>query len=440
MTSLDAKSPSRAYEARGGAWEFFTARDLEVLIEGPAGTGKSFAAFNKLHLVCEKYEGARVLVVRQTRASLTHSGLVTFEDKVLPENHPALGGAARMNRAVYRYPNGSEIVLGGLDNPSKVLSTEFDIVYVQEATEISEGAWETLMTRLRNGRVPYQQIIADCNPDRPTHWLNQRCNAGKTRRILSRHEDNPEYFRDGAWTPAGLAYIARLEQLTGPRLQRLRYGRWAGAEGLVYEGWDPAIHLVDREQVPEIRRRFWVVDFGYTNPFVWQEWGECADGDLYRLREIYKTQTIVDDHAEMIRGLNLEAPSLIVCDHDAEDRATLERKLNISTIAAKKDVLPGINAVTERLRKDARGRPRLYLVRGALVHAPDEQLADAKKPTCTEQEFDGYQWEPAKEGKAAKEAPAKVGDHGMDAMRYLVMQIDKAPTAGFDTWLEILKR
>jgi hypothetical protein len=49
-------------------------------------------------------------------------------------------------------------------------------------------------------------------------------------------------------------------------------------------------------------------------------------------------------------------------------------------------------------------------------------LADAKKPTCTAEEFGGYVWEPAKEGRAAKEEPVKLDDHGLDALRYAVAQ------------------
>ena len=37
-----------------------------------------------------------------------------------------------------------------------------------------------------------------------------------------------------------------------------------------------------------------------------------------------------------------------------------------------------------------------------------------------------YIWQQSKEGRPVKEEPLKVHDHGMDAMRYLVMQLDNA--------------
>ncbi|WP_245808240.1 phage terminase large subunit [Deinococcus hopiensis] len=129
-----------------------------------------------------------------------------------------------------KYPNGSEIVVAGIDNPVKLMSAEFDAIYVQEATELTLNDTEFLSTRLRNGVIPYQQLFGDCNPGSPTHWLKKRMDAGLTVRILSRHEDNPRLFTSkGELTAFGVSYLARLDKLTGPRKARLRYGKWAAA-------------------------------------------------------------------------------------------------------------------------------------------------------------------------------------------------------------------
>ncbi|MBH1939063.1 terminase, partial [Streptomyces sp. AV19] len=117
-------------------------------------------------------------------------------------------------------------------------------------------------------------------------------------------------------------------------------------------------------------------------------------------------------------------PRGIICDHDAEGRAVLERELGIGTIAARKSVTDGIQAVQGRLRKAGDGKPRLYVMRGAVVER-DPQLDDAKRPTCTEEELVGYVWA-VKPGSAGglKEEPLKENDHGADAMRYLVAERD----------------
>lgn len=370
------------------------------------------------------------MIVRKTRTSVTDSALVTYEEKVLPERHECLNGPKREQRHIYRYRNGSEVVVGGLDNPSKTLSTEFDLIYVQEAIELSENDWEMLTRPLRNGVMPFQQIIADTNPDRDTHWLKNRCDRGATFMLESRHEDNPVMWDSaaGRWTEFGASYIATLDRLTGVRKQRLRYGRWVAAEGMVYDGWDRSIHLVDRFTIPREWRRFWVVDFGFTNPFCWQAWAEDGDGRLYRYREVYHTRRLVSDHCDAIRKATdgEPLPVAVICDHDAEDRATFERELGVDTIAATKDVSPGIQAVQKRLRVDDDGRARLFLLRDSLVER-DEALDEKSLPCCSEEEVDGYVWDQSN-GRKRGEEPVKERDHGMDAIRYVVAHLDlRAP-------------
>jgi phage terminase large subunit len=368
----------------------------------------------------------RGLVVRKTRASLTESALVTFEEKVVPVHHPILNGPGRAHRQAYRYPNGSILVLGGLDKASRIMSTDYDVIFVQESIELAENDWEALTTRLRNGVVPYQQIIGDTNPDAPTHWLKRRCEYGKTVILESRHEDNPLLWNQEKrdWTEPGSDYVAKLDALTGPRKQRLRFGQWVQAEGVVYEGWDPAVHLIDRFPIPADWPRYWSVDFGYTNPFVTQWWAEDPDGRLYLYRQLYMTQRLVEDHAAQILALarNEPRPKRVICDHDAEGRATLERYLKMTTTPAKKNKSPGIQAVASRLKTTGDGKPRLFLLRDSLVER-DRALLEQKKPVCTEEEFDSYVWDLANNRKKGEE-PVDKDNHGMDALRYLVAQVD----------------
>lgn len=417
----------RPYQPFGRMHDLLLSRAGEIMLAGPAGTGKSRGNLEKVHLCAERYPGMRALVVRKTRVSLTQTGLVTFEDHVLPEGHPLLiGGPVRSHRSTYRYPNGSEIVIGGLDNPVKVMSAEYDLIYVQEATELLESDWEQLTTRLRNGRMPYQQIIGDCNPGPPTHWIKQRADRGDLLMLDTRHQDNPVLYdhRAKTWTTKGDEYLARLDKLTGVRRRRLRDGEWAAADGAVYEEFDRAVHLIDRDQLPELRRRWRVHDFGYTNPYVCQWWGEDADGRLYLTREIYFTRRLVEDHARLIARLSEgERITADICDHDAEDRATLERHLGVRTTAAHKAITTGIEAVQSRLRAAGDGRPRLYFARDALVER-DDRLADAGLPWCTEQEMDSYAYPAGQDGKARKELPVDKDNHGMDAMRYMVAAAD----------------
>lgn len=449
--AADAIHQADRYLPRGTVTQFWACADEEVLLSGPAGTGKSRGILEWIHFVLQRYPGARALIVRKTRTSLNESGLFTYEEQVLtPAEHAVLVGArSRETRQKYVYPNGSEFVAGGLDRPTRLFSTEYDLIYVQEAQETALDEWESFMRALRNGVIPYQQLVGDCNPDKPTHPLKKRADDGGLTMLHAKHTDNPRLWDEeaGEWTEYGANYLAKLRRLTGARKKRLLYGQWAGAEGMVYEAWDEGVHLVSAQEAfggadgtsatepPKDWRRFRAIDFGYTNPFVCQWWAQDPDGRLFMYREIYRTKTLVRDHAAEITRLSVhadgtpEAIEFTVADHDAEDRATLHAE-GIYTVSADKRVSVGIEAVNARLvhtdddGKPIPGYPRLFLVRDARAHPAVEDLKEAGRPTCTAEEVPGYVYPSDPSNKPVKEAPVKVDDHGCDTLRYLVMEVD----------------
>jgi hypothetical protein len=316
--------------------------------------------------------------------------------------------------------------VGGMDNADRIMSTEFDVIYVAEATELREDEWEKLATRLRHNVVPYQQLLADCNPHAPTHWLKQRCDGGACKMWESRHEDNPTLFDEeaGEYTADGIEYLHRLDSLTGVRKERLRYGRWVTAEGVVYDEWDARKHLVDRFDIPPGWRRIRAIDFGYTNPFVCL-WIACdPDGRAFVYRYLYRSQALVEDMARRIVQLTEARESIeaTICDHDAEGNATLRRH-GVPTTNAVKPIASGIEAVQSRLRDAGDGQPRLFVLRDSLVDA-DLSLCETKRPYMLEQEFDTYSWPKTVDGKPVKELPVDCDNHALDALRYGVMYLD----------------
>lgn len=419
----------KVYQPYGSCADLLYCKEPEVLICGPAGTGKSRAALEKLHICAMKYPGSRHLIVRKTRTSLTQSALVTFDEHVVPDS---AGVKFRTAEQEYRYRNGSKVVIGGMDKSSKVLSSEYDIIYVQEATELTVEDWETLTTRNRYGIVPYNQLIACCNPGPPRHWLRQRANDRITTYLQSYHEDNPRLFdhEKNDWTKQGAAYISKLANLSGVRRKRLYIGEWAAAEGMIYEEeWDSEIHLINRFKIPYSWPRYWIVDFGFKDPFVWQCWAYDEEHDtFYRFAELYYTGLLVEDAARMIarwkRLENEKFPAALLCDWDAEGRATLERHLGIDTEPASKAILDGIEKTKVRLRRLGDKEPGMYFLRDSLIDF-DPELADGGLPKCTEEEFESYEWSDSKK----KDVPIDKYNHGMDCTRYLSMHV-----AGDESW------
>lgn len=439
----------RRYAPRGAARRLLECRDPEVLLSGPAGTGKSRGCLEKMHKMCLLNPGMRGLIVRKTGRSLSYSALDTWRKHVavdeLRTGAMRFYGGSQAEPPQYRYANGSAVMMGGMDDPMKVMSTEYDLIYVQEATELTVTDWEALTTRSRNWRVSFQQIIADCNPSHGQHWLKRRCDEGKTTMLWSQHRDNPMLFNDdGTMTESGAAYMRKLDALTGVRRLRLRDGIWASAEGIVYDGWNPSIHVIDRFEIPDDWPRVWSVDFGFTNPFVLQCWATDPDGRLILEWEIYHSQRLVERHAETVARYCMKdpvrpvrddgrpgawtgewirpRPQAIICDWDAGGRATLSEHLGISTRKARKTVDTGIQKVAARLKPAGDGRPRIALMRDAVIER-DQDLVDMELPASTEEEFPGYVWAQTP-GRPPKEEPLKENDHGMDALRYRVAESD----------------
>lgn len=422
------------YKPRGAAAELFFCREPEVLLDGPAGTGKSRVAFEYIVANLIEYPGSRAAVVRKTRVSLTESGLVTLEGKVLADGYdaevltvPLAHGPGRGNRHSYEFRAGddglgvSELIVAGMDNPTRLFSTEFDMIYVQECTELVLNEWESLHRALRNGVMPYQQLIGDCNPDAPTHWLNQRCIAGKTRRLLSRHGDNPTLTAE---------YLERLSSLTGVRRQRLFLGLWTAAEGQIWENWDPALHVLPT--LPRLPNgdpvTTWYVgaiDWGFRKPGVHQVWGVDPDRRMYLVEEVYRTGWTIDEWEKQVRRLN-EKWKVRVWLADPSQPGYIEQyhRAGIHVREANNERRPGFDCVRDRLVVQGDGRPRMFVCADARAEW-DQALREAAKPMGLTDEIPEYVWRKAKDGQVEKEdSDQHCEDHACDAARYAAMFLD----------------
>ncbi len=404
--------------------------DHEIVLAGPAETGKTFAALWHLDHLLSTYPRSQAVLVRKVRATIYGSAMQTYQ-KVIALSRSGATAYGGAHPEWYDYPNGARLWIAGMDNPGKALSSERDFIYENQAEELDLGDHETLTTRAtgRAGNAPYPQVIGDCNPGPPNHWI---INRAPLKVLYSRHEDNPLLFDGGGQlTEQGTRTLRILDNLTGVRYKRLRMGQWVAAEGTVYD-FDRSVHLIDPFPIPADWMRIRSIDFGYTNPFVCQWWALDGDGRMYLYREIYMTGRTAKAHAEQIKRIerwqnedgsdnpDRERIAFSLADHDAEDRATLAEN-HIGTIAANKAVSPGIQAVQERMKLAGDGKPRLYIMRGALVER-DDTLEMNHRPVCTEQEFDSYVWPKSADGRSLKEAPIKEHDHGLDSLRYAVMR------------------
>ncbi len=478
---------ARNVSVRGPAWDAlfqplverrWDAFPREQLLEGAAGTGKSMAVGFWLDTVARTFPGVRILVIRKTRVSLSQSWMVTFETKVLRENDPVAMGATRAHRQAYRYPNGSEIVLGGMDNPTRTFSTEYDVIYVNEATEFAEEEVEQLHRALRNGKLPFQCMVLDCNPDSEFHWLNKRCENGPTVRRVTRLWHNPAYYDANGWTVQGAEYRAGLmSTMSGVRYQRLVEGRWVTAEGTIIP-LDKSTHVVkaaiefQRHKRPRIVVEGWpapvdvrffygTFDHGFRNPGTFQVWAVDDQRRRFLVEEHYRARQDEDWWAERI----VEADTKyllhrVVCDsaspekivkfnrmiRAARDRAGLEAVA--VCIPASKGSRGGkswleVQAMLMRraFELEPGGAARTFLFADSLRGTPDGDLKG--KPTRFIEEAVGWTFEKYDASKH-RGMPKEVGDpdkpnHSIDAASYGFewAETHDLPDSADDRWGQI---
>jgi phage terminase large subunit len=422
----------RDFEVFGGVREFVNYRGPEAIVHGPAETGKTIGALYKLHICADTYPNASIVIARKTLSSTYSTVLQTFQNKVL-RDLPGVDPYGGSKPEWFDYPNGSRIWMAGLDKSSKILSAEHDVIYVNQAEELTLDDWETLTTRTtgRAGNMPYSQTIGDANPAWPLHWMYHRRSL---RLFYSYHRENPALYdpETGEITEQGRLTMIVLEALTGLRRTRLLDGKPAQAEGVIYEGWNPAIHLL--YSAPPLSRHIASQDWGYVNPGALGVWGIDGDDNMFLRAQIYRTRKNIDWWTERALELQREFGKFeaVACDPSRPEYIEEYRQAGLNAVAAGNQVLPGIDKVQQRL-----AALRLFIVRDCSRYI-DSGLKAEHKPCRTEDEFPSYIW-----ASTTKEQPVKEDDHGMDMVRYAVMYLDaerKPPPAGEQVDVQMHKR
>src|SRR3546814_15892462 len=100
-------------------------------------------------------------------------------------------GGSAAEPASFRYDNGSRIVVGGLDEPQRIMGSEVSIVLIDEAIEVTQRDIDMLRTRLRGAKptaYPHYRMVLLTNPGVPTHHLRT---AEGLRMAYSPHQANP---------------------------------------------------------------------------------------------------------------------------------------------------------------------------------------------------------------------------------------------------------
>jgi len=458
---------------RGPAAQFVLFQGREALCEGGTRCGKSWALLLKVDMTAMAYPGSRQLICRQTRKSMNESVLKDWRDDILWLGHPAVSPtASKEHQDLYTYPNGSVVYFAGLesmrDTASPILSTKWDRVLIIQAEETSQNDWEVLATRLSSFKTPYHQLVADCNPAAPSHWLNVRFapeKCGDNRQRFSfRHYDNPLFYDgeypSGAWTKEGKEYVEILEStLTGVRRERFLKNRWVAAEGVILDNYDPRVHNLFGElenagqfgwmihlqgQEQPIRVAYFTagVDFGWhPDPGAMQLWAYDSPKwhphiRRYRCDEIIRLRWQQEEWAEVAADwYNKYAVRHFSCDpHDPENISAFQLRLgkaggrSLPRVVVKCPPIggghrrspilePQIDLLREGLRNPKDGHVRTYFLQN-WSQGIDEELRRTGRPATEEQEIESWVYALNADGSPSMKPDGKCDEHAVACDRY----------------------
>jgi hypothetical protein len=305
-----------------------TATTPNVLYGGAAGGGKSEALRWHGILSCLSVPGLQVLLVRREYTELNRTHLLRIYEQV-PQELATWKGTDQRLEFPERNGRISMMHFGHCRTDQdfrKHLSTEWELILVDEAGELTEYMLQLLPSRLRTTKRGLRcQYMLASNPGGEGHEYMYR-------RFIARdigEDEDPVYDPDDYFfIPADwrdnphidqVAYEKRIMAL--PEYERRRFsGDWEIAPDRMFPTWRKAQHVYTEG---EVRYRPWwpcfrSLDWGYAAPTSIAWWLIDDEGNLYRARELCVAELDPEEHVPLVREIDEELAATVLT-HAQED-------------------------------------------------------------------------------------------------------------------------
>ena len=281
--------------------EFFKARARHICYGGARGGGKSWAARMKAVMLCSRYPGLRVLLMRRTFPEL-------LENHVRPLQAMLAGIAQyKATENAFLFPNGSLLKMGYCATEADVYQyqgQEWDVIILEEATHFTETQMQFLTTCNRSTRTDFSaRMYYTCNPGNVGHgWVK--------RLFIDRDYKGSERPEDYVFIPARVYdnrvlmesdpdYVRTLENLPDAQRRAFLDGDWDVFAGQYFSEWRRDLHVMDPVQIQPWWQCYRAIDYGLDRlACLWAAFDDA--GNAYVFRELCVSDTIVSDAARMI--------------------------------------------------------------------------------------------------------------------------------------------
>jgi len=166
-------------------WDSFTNPNIRYIInEGGARSSKTYSILQCIIVNSLKNPNTSSSIVRSSFPSLRGSIMRDFFELL---HSMELYSESNHNKTehIYTFPNGSKVEFFSTDSEQKLRGRKRDILYCNEANELTEDIFLQLKIRTTD------KIIMDWNPSDDDHFLYKVCKEEDAILIKSTYKDNP---------------------------------------------------------------------------------------------------------------------------------------------------------------------------------------------------------------------------------------------------------
>lgn len=288
--------------------QFLEADSFFVCYGGARGGGKSHVIRLKAVGMALKYKGIRILMVRCHYPELQEN-LIRPILRWLPQEIYGYNDTSHL----LTFDNGSIIKFGHYDGDqaeNEYQGTEYDIIFLDEATQLSERAFKYLQTCIRGVNSFPKRMYLSCNPGGIGHRWVKRLFIDRDYMTYPGEPERDEHPEDYTFIPATIddnkwllesspMYLKNLANMPDDLRRAHRYGDWNALSGSYFKNFSTISHVVPDFAIPERWPRYRSFDYG-LDMFAVCWWAVDEDGRSWCYRYFEEKNLVVQDAAKKL--------------------------------------------------------------------------------------------------------------------------------------------
>jgi len=286
--------------------QFFAAQTMFVGYGGAKGGGKTWAVRACAVATALLNDGIQILIMRAHYPELESNHIRPLL-RLVPQEIASYNGSSHL----MTFQNGSTIKFGhwvGEQSEQEYQGQEYDRIFMDEATQFSERAFQYMGGCLR-GATPFaKRMYITCNPGGVGHRWVKRLFIDRNYKLNCENpeeNENPEDYTfifatvedNEALLKSSPNYLRNLANMPEDLRRAFRYGDWNAVGGNYFKEFTQGLHTVKPFPIPSHWNRYRSFDYG-LDMFACIWWAIDEDGRCWAYREYERKGLIIQEAAK----------------------------------------------------------------------------------------------------------------------------------------------